>query len=44
MKNNLNHKLLINQTGYTNNIPPEYFSKINHKGKITKIKYQLKIT
>ena len=42
MKINLNHNLLMNQTGYTNNIPQEYFNQINHKGKITKIKYQSK--
>ena len=42
MKKNLNNKLLINQTGYTYNIPKEYFSQISHKGKITKIKYQSK--
>jgi endo-1,4-beta-xylanase len=42
MKNNHNKKILANQTGYTENIPSEYFKEANHKGKITKIKYPSK--
>ena len=37
-----NYKILKSQTGYTKNIPSEYFINSYHKGKITKIKYPSK--
>ena len=42
MKNNLKQNILVNQRGYTENIPSEYFKQANHKGKVIKIKYQSK--
>ena len=42
MKTNHNKNILLNQIGYTENIPSEYFKQANHKGKITKIIYSSK--
>ena len=42
MEKKRNSKILKSQTGYTKNIPSEYFIKSNHKGKIIKIKYPSK--